>query len=72
MEWREALDDYADDLDALERLAAEVEQSRHDALLELNHAFEQSAYTQAVEILRGLLFINKFSTELDDAIAQLV
>jgi molecular chaperone HscB len=72
MEWREALDDYADDLDALERLAAEVEQSRHDSLLELNEAFEKSAYTQAVDILRGLLFINKFSTELDDAIAQLV
>ena len=72
MEWREALDDYADDLDALERLAAEVEQSRHDSLLELTDAFEQSAYGQAVDILRGLLFINKFAIELDDAIAQLV
>ncbi|NBP96896.1 MAG: Fe-S protein assembly co-chaperone HscB, partial [Burkholderiaceae bacterium] len=72
MEWREALDDHADDLEALERLAAEVEQSRHDSLLELTDAFEQSAYGQAVDILRGLLFINKFATELDDAIAQLV
>lgn len=72
MEWREALDDHADDLEALERLAAEVEQSRHDSLLELTDAFEQSAYGQAVDILRGLLFINKFAIELDDAIAQLV
>ena len=72
MEWREALDDHGDDLEALERLAAEVEQSRHDSLLELTDAFEQSAYGQAVDILRGLLFINKFAIELDDAIAQLV
>ncbi|NDA03439.1 MAG: co-chaperone HscB, partial [Burkholderiaceae bacterium] len=48
------------------------EQSRHDSLLELTDAFEQSAYGQAVDILRGLLFINKFAIELDDAIAQLV
>jgi len=72
MEWREALDDHADDLEALERLAAEVEQSRHDSLLELTDVFEHSAYGQAVDILRGLLFINKFAIELDDAIAQLV
>jgi len=72
MEWREALDDHADDLESLEALAIEVEQSRHDSLLELTDAFEQSAYGQAADILRGLLFINKFATELDDAIAQLV
>ena len=72
MEWREALDDHADDLEALEALASEVEQSRHGSLLELTDAFEQSAYGQAVDILRGLLFINKFAIELDDAIAQLV
>jgi len=72
MEWREAMDDHTDDLEALEGLATEVEKARHASLLELTHAFEQSAYPQAVDVLRGLLFINKFATELDDAIAQLV
>lgn len=72
MEWREALDDHADDLEALEQLATEVEASRSDSLQQLTNAFEQCSYSKAVDILRGLLFINKFATELDDAIAQLV
>ena len=72
MEWREALDDHADDLEALEHLATEVEASRSDSLQQLTNAFEQFSYSKAVDILRGLLFINKFATELDDAIAQLV
>ena len=72
MEWREALDDHADDLESLEGLAVEVEKVRDESLLALTDAFEQSAFTQAVDILRGLLFINKFASELDDAIAQLV
>ncbi len=72
MEWREALDDHADDLEALEQLATEVEASRSDSLRQLTNAFEQFSYSKAVDILRGLLFINKFATELDDAIAQLV
>lgn len=72
MEWREALDHHADDLEALEQLATEVEASRSDSLQQLTNAFEQSSYSKAVDILRGLLFINKFATELDDAIAQLV
>ena len=72
MEWREALDDHADDLEALEQLATEVEASRSDSLQQLTNAFEQSSYSKAVDILRGLLFINKFATELNDAIAQLV
>ena len=72
MEWRESLDDHADDLGALEALAEEVATTRDDSLLELSDAFEHSAYSQAVDILRGLLFIDKFATELDDAIAQLV
>ncbi len=72
MEWREALDDHADDLESLESLAIEVQNARRESLLELTDAFEQSAFTKAVDILRGLLFINKFAAELDDAIAQLV
>ncbi len=72
MEWREALDEHADDLESLESLAIEVQNARRESLLELTDAFEQSAFTKAVDILRGLLFINKFAAELDDAIAQLV
>ncbi len=72
MEWREALDEHADDLESLESLAIEVQNARRESLLELTDAFEQSAFTKAVDILRGLLFLNKFAAELDDAIAQLV
>ncbi len=72
MEWREDLDEHADDLASLETLAIKVEKARGDSLSQLGEAFEKSAYNQAVDILRSLLFIDKFATELDDAIAQLV
>ena len=72
MEWREDLDEHADDLASLETLAIKVEKARGDSLSRLGEAFEKSAYNQAVDILRSLLFIDKFATELDDAIAQLV
>ena len=73
MEWRENLDDQADDLPALEDLMAEVEQSKEDVLAEIAQAIDGAKnYTRAAELLRGLLFIDKFAIELDDAISTLV
>jgi molecular chaperone HscB len=41
-------------------------------LLELAEAMDRTHnYQRAAELLRGLLFIDKFATELDDAIAAL-
>ena len=73
MEWRECLDEQAEDLPALEALMAEVEQSKADILAEITQAIDGAKnYERAAELLRGLLFIDKFAVELDDTIAALI
>jgi molecular chaperone HscB len=73
MEWRESLEEREEDLDALEALAVEVDQSKRDILTEITQAIDNAKnYTRAAELLRGLLFIDKFALELDDAISALV
>ena len=73
MEWRENLEDQEDDLGALEALAEEVEKSKRDTLVEITQAIDGTKnYERAAELLRGLLFIDKFALELDDAISALV
>jgi molecular chaperone HscB len=72
MEWRESLDEQAEDLPALEKLMNEVEVSKQDTLTEIAQAIDSAKnYQRAAELLRGLLFIDKFALELDDAIAAL-
>ncbi len=73
MEWRESLEDQDEDLTALEALAEEVDQSKRDTLAEITQAIDGAKnYERAAELLRGLLFIDKFALELDDAISALV
>ena len=73
MEWRENLDEQAEDLPALEALMEEVEQSKQDTLAEITQAIDGAKnYQRAAELLRGLLFIDKFAVELDEAISALV
>jgi molecular chaperone HscB len=73
IEWRENLDEQAEDLAALEALMEEVEQSKQDTLAEITQAIDGAKnYQRAAELLRGLLFIDKFAIELDDAISALV
>jgi molecular chaperone HscB len=51
---------------------AEVEVSKQDILTEITQAIDSAKnYQRAAELLRGLLFIDKFALELDDAIAAL-
>jgi molecular chaperone HscB len=71
MEWRETLDESAEDLSTLETLAAEVGQAHQNAVTLLEDECEKGHYQKAIEIVRGLLFIDKFAIELDDAIAEL-
>jgi molecular chaperone HscB len=72
MEWRENLDEQAEDLPALEKLMDEVELSKQETLAEITQAIDGAKnYQRAAELLRGLLFIDKFAIELDDAIAAL-
>ena len=73
MDWRENLEDQDEDLGALEALAQEVDQSKQDTLAEITQATDGAKnYDRAAELLRGLLFIDKFALELDDAISVLV
>jgi molecular chaperone HscB len=73
MEWRESLEDQDEDLGALEALAEEVDQSKRDTLVEITQAIDAAKnYERAAELLRGLLFIDKFALELDEAISALV
>lgn len=73
MEWRESLDEREEDLPALESLMTEVEQSKSETLAEITQAIDGAKnYQRAAELLRGLLFIDKFAVELDDAISALV
>jgi molecular chaperone HscB len=71
MEWREALEDSPEDLNSLELLAAEVYQAKQNAFTQLEEECEKTDFLKAIETVRGLLFIDKFATELDDAIAEL-
>jgi len=73
MDWRESLDEQAEDLPALEAMMAEVERSKADTLAEITQAIDgANNYVRAAELLRGLLFIDKFALELDDTIAALI
>ena len=73
MEWRENLDEQAEDLPALEAMMQEVEQSKSQTHAEIAQAIDGARnYQRAAELLRGLLFIDKFAVELDDTIAALI
>ena len=73
MEWRENLDERGEDLGELEFLMAEVQTSKQETLTEIAQAIDGAKnYVRAAELLRGLLFIEKFAIELDDAIDALV
>lgn len=72
MEWRENLDEQSEDLPSLEGLMDEVEQTKQETLAEVVQAIDAAKnYVRAAELLRGLLFIDKFAIELDDAISDL-
>jgi molecular chaperone HscB len=73
MAWRESLEEREADLAALEALTEEVNLSQRDILIEITQAIDVAKnYERAAELLRGLLFIDKFALELDDAISVLV
>jgi len=70
MEWRERLDEQAEDLPGLEALMDEVNQVKRQTIAEVVQAIDAAKnYERATELLRGLLFIDKFAIELDDTIA---
>jgi molecular chaperone HscB len=73
MDWRESLDEQAEDLPALEDLMVEVDESKENTIAEIAQAIDSAKnYERAAELLRGLLFVDKFALELDDTIAALI
>ena len=70
MEWRETLDDVRDQPSELDQLYKEVEQTRANLLKEVELAIDEANdFELAAKQLRALLFIDKFSAELEDAIS---
>ena len=70
MEWRETLDDVRDQPSKLDELYKEVEQTRANLLKEVELAIDgANDFELAAKQLRALLFIDKFSAELEDAIS---
>jgi molecular chaperone HscB len=65
MEWREALEE-ASELADLERLADQVARARREAMLACERWIDQAHdYLQAVGQVRALMFIERFSLEVD-------
>ena len=70
MEWRETLDEARDNPVKLEELYAQVEKTKKEVLLEVEQAIDvQQNFEVAAQKLRALLFIDKFSVELEEAIS---
>ena len=70
MEWREALDDVRGQPSKLDDLYKEVEQTRASLLKEVEATIDgANDFELAAKHLRALLFIDKFSAELEDAIS---
>jgi molecular chaperone HscB len=70
IEWRETLDDVRDQPSELDQLYKEVEQTRANLLKEVELAIDEASdFELAAKQLRALLFIDKFSVELEDAIS---
>ena len=70
MEWREALED-ASSAAALEALSDEVQAARLQLLQQCEALLDgQQAYAQAVEPVRALMFIEKFTQDVNQRFEQ--
>lgn len=73
MEWREALDDAraARDMQALDRINAELRAVRKDQVAQIGTALESEDFTKAALGVRQLMFLEKFGHEIGDTFAVL-
>ncbi len=74
MQWREALDD-AGGIDDIDEIAAEATASKREQLSKLEHLLDVAKdFPAAARQVRGLMFIERFTGEVDariDALGQL-
>jgi molecular chaperone HscB len=73
MEWREALDDAraGRDLDALERLDAELGTVRRQQLAQIGAALDSRDFATAAKGVRQMMFLEKFGDEVAAAFDRL-
>ncbi|NIC43543.1 Fe-S protein assembly co-chaperone HscB [Aquabacterium sp. A08] len=71
MEWREALDDAADEA-ALDALLADTRRARAELLQALEHCIDQQPDpVQAVQQVRALMFVERFAHEVHQRLDRL-
>jgi molecular chaperone HscB len=73
MEWREALEDAKGmkDLDALERLDKELQDSRRDKVAQIGGQLDAQDFATAAQGVRQLMFLEKFGEEVHAAFEKL-
>lgn len=71
MEWRETLDDAkaGRDIAALETLHAELLAEKKAEIARIEALLDAADYTQAAQLVRQLMFLDKFGAEISDAFA---
>ena len=71
MEWREALDE-ANTSAAIEEIAATVSKNGRELLSKIEHMLDtEKNFTAAAQLVRSLMFIERFASEVDARIDQL-
>ena len=71
LEWREALDDADGNAAALSALADEVATLRRQRIADLGDCLDvERDFARAAGLVRQLLFVDRFSESVDDAIAR--
>jgi molecular chaperone HscB len=71
MQWREDLDDAADEAD-LQRMAADVEAARREMLDALQRAADvQRDFIALAQQVRALMFVERFARDVDARLDQL-
>lgn len=73
MEWREGLDDAkaARDLAALEKLDAELQETRKAELQRIGALLDADAFADAAQHVRKLMFLEKFAVEIAHILEQI-
>jgi molecular chaperone HscB len=72
MEWREAVEEAAQDREALDRLERELGRDERVMLEDLQAALDDANDSaRASELVRRLMFMEKLRREIDEALAQL-
>lgn len=71
MTWREALDE-AESSDDLEQISQQVQQASREVLQKIEQLIDQQqAYAEAVGQVRALMFVERFSADVDKRLDQL-